>query len=270
MAVDVPPPPPTLEALLSDTRRPAIVARHADIPALRLKALRDAATAYGARAGMARRSYEIAAIVRGQAARLDGVFNFSLLMMPHQVVPPVLTQATDAVKVTGGRAIRVSDVTYTILRQAHFATTAPNWREYLRPRQVWHVPPPAAALLPKNGAERKAWKQFVKQGWQLGEAQADDAFTQSLARLKRDYQGMVLYRQLLAEHMVSQPYVARANLGVTGDGHSMSINDRVLRITATPSLIPHPTRWTPLPIPTTPDLDGPAPSPAAPAPADGK
>lgn len=262
MAVDVPPPPPTLDALLADARRAAIVERHADIPALRLKALRDAATAYGARAGLARRSYEIAAIVRGQAGKLDGVFNFSLLMMPHRVVPPVLTQAVDSMKVTDGRAIRVSDVTYTIVQQAHFATAAPDWREYLRPRQVWHVPRPDAALLPKDSAERQAWKQFVTQGWRLGVKQADAVFTQSLARLTRDYQGMVLYRRLLAEHMVSQPYVARANLGVTGDGHAMAINDRILRITATPSLIPHSQHWTPLPIPTRPD-----PAPSVPVPA---
>lgn len=250
MAVDVPPPPPTLDALLSDSHRAAIVQRHDDIPALRLKALRDAAMAYGARAGLAHRSYVIAKLVRGQADTLDGVFNFSMLMLPHTVVPPVLTQSTDSMKVTDGRAIRVSDVTYTIEQQAHFATAAPNWREYLRPKQVWHLRSPAAALLPKNGTERTAWKDFLTAGWKLGVSQANAAFTQSLARLKRDYLGMVLYRRLLAKHMVSKPYVARADLGVTGDGHSMSINDRVLRITAIPSLNLHPKDWKPLPVPT--------------------
>ena len=58
--------------------------------------------------------------------------------------------------------------------------------------------------------------------------------------------GMVLYRELLAEHMVSPPYVAKAQLGVTGDATQLRINDQVLRITAQSALQPNPSKWMPV------------------------
>ena len=36
--------------------------------------------------------------------------------------------------------------------------------------------------------------------------------------------------------LVSPPYVAELDMGVTGGGSDMSVNDRVLRITAFPAL----------------------------------
>ena len=81
-------------------------------------------------------------------------------------------------------------------------------------------------------------------------------FTDNLARLKRDYAGMVLYKKLLAQHMVSAPFVARTELGVTGGGSDMRINDQVLRITALPSLQSNSRKWKAIPVahPTAPPL----------------
>ena len=47
---------------------------------------------------------------------------------------------------------------------------------------------------------------------------------------------MILYRKLLAMNMVSPPYVSHLDLGVTGDGNELHIDDQVLRITALPAL----------------------------------
>jgi len=46
----------------------------------------------------------------------------------------------------------------------------------------------------------------------------------------------VLYHKLYAQNMVSAPFVAQADLGVTGDDREMRVNDRVLRITDTSRL----------------------------------
>lgn len=243
-------PPPDLQSLISDKGRAAIMEKAPDIPALRLRALRDSAIAYGVRGGLSRRAYEINAQIEKEAQQLDGVYNFNSLMLDDAIVPPVLSEAKSSLAITDGTAIRVSDATYTIVLQAHFASGSPNWRDYLRPTAVYAVDPPDPALMPKTPVETDAWKRFVAQGWTLGAQQADDMFTQSLARLKRDFMGMVLYRRLLAQGMVSKPYVGRAELGVTGDGHSMTINDRVLRITATPQLNTHMKSWTPLLVPS--------------------
>jgi defect-in-organelle-trafficking protein DotC len=56
---------------------------------------------------------------------------------------------------------------------------------------------------------------------------------------------MVLYRTLRAQNIVSAPFVSRTELGVTGGGENMNVNDQVLRITALPALEPNSTRWQP-------------------------
>ena len=57
---------------------------------------------------------------------------------------------------------------------------------------------------------------------------------------------MILYRELLAEHMVSAPFVAKARLGVTGDASQLRINDEVMRITAQSELQTDPNKWQPV------------------------
>ena len=66
---------------------------------------------------------------------------------------------------------------------------------------------------------------------------------ESVARIKEDFKGMVLYRKLLAMNMVSPPYVSNTDLGVTGDGNEIRIDDRVLRITALPALNVNSNEW---------------------------
>ena len=58
--------------------------------------------------------------------------------------------------------------------------------------------------------------------------------------------GMILYRRLLTLHMVSAPFVASADLGVTGNATHLRINDQVLRITAQSALQPNAKKWRPV------------------------
>ena len=57
---------------------------------------------------------------------------------------------------------------------------------------------------------------------------------------------MILYRKLLAQHILTPPYVSQADLGITGGGNDMRINDRVLRITAIPQLQTNTKKWAPV------------------------
>ena len=66
---------------------------------------------------------------------------------------------------------------------------------------------------------------------------------ESISRIKEDFAGMIMYRKLLAMNMVSPPYVSDTDLGVTGDGEEIHIDDRVLRITALPALNINSKEW---------------------------
>ncbi len=214
------------------------------INSMRLLALHQAALTVGAQGALAKRSQELNGLFKTQAAHLDQVFNFNLMMLSHNVLPPVLTEGDNTLNLQDPDTIRVADRTYSIVSQAHFVTVPPTWRDYLR--MSYKKPDvPDKTLLPKNAAEVAEWKVYVQKGWEEGTLQADNIFIDNLNRLTRDYTGMALYRALYNQKMISAPFVAKANLGITGGGDNLTINDSVLRITAVPQLNTEAKTWTP-------------------------
>lgn len=239
--------PPSFEAVLNDSLHAPSTQTNSQLSPLRQIALKEAALSYGARSALARRTYEMAQILNQNQPLLDTIYNFAALLLANNVMPPVLSTARSTLKQSDANTLRVADAVYQIERQAQFVTTPKHWRDYLMHDFRSPVTPPTPLLLPKNKVETDLWQHSLAEGWELGKQQAEQIFQQSLARLERDYTGMILYRSLLAQRMISAPYVAEANLGVTGsrDGKVMQLNDRVLRITAKPAFAFHAASWQP-------------------------
>lgn len=209
---------------------------------IRIRSLNDSAMSMGAQGGLAWASEQINVRLVQDRKYLDSIFNFNAMMLNHGVMPPVLEQGDNTLNLADPNTIRISDKTYKIIKQAYFATTPPNWREY-----IWlsYSKPelPDRTLLPRSNEEHIIWKKGIRAGWEKGIEQAYSIFQQSLARLKRDYRGMLLYRKLLQEKMISPPFVSTTQLGVTGDGTDMRINDQVLRIVEHPQLQTNSRHW---------------------------
>ena len=215
------------------------------INSIRLASLQQTARELGAQAGLAWRSRQLTFMLNKQKRNLDQVFNFNYLMLNHNVLPPILDEARNTLNLADTYTIRASDQDYRIIAPPRFVTAPPSWRDY-----VWmnykKPEPPVRALLPQNSDERQIWNEYVHKGWNEGITQADAIFSANLNRLERDYKGMILYRKLLAQNMVSAPFVSQSALGVTGGGNDMHINDRVLRITAIPQLQLNAKKWQPV------------------------
>jgi len=209
---------------------------------LRGKVLKDSALSVGAQGGLAYASEKINTHMHKDRKYLDTIFNFDAMVLSHGVIPPVLEVGDNSLNLDDPNTIRVADRTYKIVKQAQFATTPPNWREYL---QLTYAKPelPDKSLLPRNSMEQRIWREGIRAGWEKGIAQSHTIFQQNLARLKRDYRGMLLYRKLLQEKMISPPFVARTELGITGNGTDMRINDQVLRIVELPQLQTNSRGW---------------------------
>jgi defect-in-organelle-trafficking protein DotC len=243
--------PPDLNAVLSNSQNAAAESQENNgIPKMRFEILKKAALGYGVQSGLARRSYEISQLLTHNQVMLDSIYNFAALLLDKNVLPPVLSDAENNLNQPDGDTIRIADATYRIEQQARFVTAPPNWRDYLLANFNYTVDQPSDAELPQNDAEKKAWKKLVSDGWDLGVKQANQIFSQSMLRLERDYKGMVLYRRLLAMHMIDRPYVAEADLGVTGNGSAINVNDRILRITSKPQLETNPMEWKPILAPS--------------------
>lgn len=223
---------------------PSIKPSSDEVNSMRAEALKDVAVSLAAQSALHWRSDQINATLTNESKTLDQTYNFDRLLLSDNVLPPVLSEARQTLNLDGPNTIRLADTTYEITSQAKFVTTTPTWRDYL-----WmdypQPPKPDAGILPHNSKEIDLWRKYTEEGWNKGLEQANQIYSDNLSRLERDYKGMVLYRTLRAQNIVSAPFVSRTELGVTGGGENMNVNDQVLRITALPALEPNSKRWQP-------------------------
>ena len=216
---------------------------------MRNDAVREAALSYGARGGLAWRTYHIRNELETRATQLDKTFDFRQLLIPAPsgllIEPPIISENVNALIIEGtGQEAAVSDRVYEIIRNARIVSAPRSWRNYLE-RDWGDVTAPPEILRPINKEERERWIVWVQEGWQKGLEQADEIFTDDLNQLSGDYNGMVRYRLLLAQGMVSAPYAFQVDRGITGGGDKMRVGDRAVQITGKPEFVPGTERWQP-------------------------
>jgi len=242
------PPPPVLKDLQEQSSGTDIKPDTLGLQ-IRADALREGALSYGARGGLAYRTFEIQRRLAEYDTSMSRTFDFGRLLIaaPSGLLlePPVVSEAERAVIVnSGGQAAAVADRIYRINRVARIVTAARNWRLYLE-RDWGRVDPPPSVLLPKDDDERAHWRVWVQEGWNAGLQQAEETFEADLDRMTNDFTGMVRYRELLAQRMISPPYMLADDRGVTGGGSEMRVGDRGVTITGQSMLIPQSAQWTP-------------------------
>ncbi len=248
---DAPPhEPPSLEQLKHLERDNQTVSDTNKLPFdIREDALREAAISYGARGGLAKRTFEIRRELASRGRYLDKVFDFRQLLIPAPsgllIEPPIISESINAMLIdTGGQQAAVSDRIYNIISNAKITSTARTWHTYLE-REWSAVEPPPDILRPENAEERALWEKKVEEGWQKGYEQANEIFADDLNRLVADFMGMIRYRTLLSQGMISAPYALQVDRGITGDGNEMRIGDRAVEITGVPTLITEANQWQP-------------------------
>lgn len=242
--------PPSLRELQNIPDAPPM-GKDAKEPPLNIRrdALKEAAISYGARGGLALRTWQIRKELATRARYMDRVYDFKALLIPAPsgflIEPPVISESMNATLIeSGGQEAAVSDRIYNIIANVRIVNAPRTWRGYLE-RQWGPVDLPSEVLRPKNMEERKIWKEYVAKGWAEGFRQAEEIFEDDLNRLQADFRGMVRYRMLLAQKMVSPPYALQVDRGVTGGGAEMRVGDRAIEITGTPQLLPGAKAWTP-------------------------
>jgi len=216
---------------------------------LKRDAQKEAALSYGARGGLANRSHEIMERTRDFDKVLDRVFNFRALLITAPsgllIEPPIVKESLKALVIKdNGNAAAVADSVFDINKNAKIVAAPRDWRSYIV--QEWSkVPPPPRILWPKNNKEQRNWNIWISQGWQAGVKQADEMFELNVNKLSSDYSGMVRYRVLLAQGMISAPYTMHEERGVTGDEKQMRIGESALKITGPSEFIIGANLWKP-------------------------
>lgn len=220
------------------------------LPDIRIEAQKEAAFSYGARGGLAWRTWHIRNEIETRSRYLDKVFDFRQLLVPAQsgllIEPPIVSEAMDAMLIDNrGMEAAVADRVLNINQNARITSAPRTWRSYLE-REWGEVEPPPDILRPENKEEQIAWEENVKKGWEMGVNQADEIFQADLNKLVADYQGMVRYRKLLAQGMITPPAAMQVDRGVTGGGDQMRIGDRALSLTQLPQLQTGYQEWQPV------------------------
>ncbi len=216
---------------------------------IRVEAIKEAAISFGARGGLAKRTYLIRKELELRSRYLNKVFNFSQLLIAAPsgllIEPPIVTESMGSMIIDiDGQTAAVSDKIYNIIRNARIVSAPRTWHVYLE-REWGEVTPPPDILVPQNDEERAVWVENVNKGWKFGYEQADEIFKEDLIRLESDFSGMVRYRMLLAQGMISPPYALQVDRGVTGGGDEMRVGDRAVQLTGVPELMTGAYQWKP-------------------------
>lgn len=228
--------------------RPARDAERSGLSEVRETALREAAQTYGSQMGFARRAWEIGHRLQARASHLSEAYRFDRVVAqaPAQagvIVPPVVSRSFDAfTSDEAGREVSVADEYLSIVSPGRIAPVVPTWRDYL----LFSAPEPempASMLMPTRSAERDVFRKWFVQGWEAGVALADAEMDNRLARLERDFIGMLQYRRLVAQGMMDRMVLADADFGVTGEDGQMRIGSRTVRIVDDAEFQTDPLRW---------------------------
>ena len=217
---------------------------------IRRDAQKEAALSYGARGGLAKRNYQIAERLSGYEDVLDRVFNFRALLVRAPsgllIEPPIVRESLENILINSdGTEAAVADRILDINKQAKIVSAPRDWRHYISINYESEIQPPPRVLWPMNKEEQAEWNGWVKQGWLAGYEQGEETFETNLNRLVTDYSGMVRYRMLLTQGMISQPFAMHEDRGVTGDKTVMRVGDRALRITGPSQFLTGSDLWKP-------------------------
>lgn len=216
---------------------------------VREAALRDAALTLGVQWGLGDRSREIVAEYEKLSTRLDAKYQFGALMMGVGFLPPVISEARNAVSIDT-LAMRVANRVWSIDEPARPVIVPPTWRDWLylglQP-DLRPAAPTSAAVLPRDDAEKTFWQQTMKTGYEQGRKQAMDIFTLNLARLDRTYDGMRRFYDLFKAGKVTAPVIASATSIIDReDPNTVVVGNTVFRIVAPTRFVTDTEQWKPL------------------------
>lgn len=232
--------PPSLDSLLS----PAAAEVRSAIPRMREQMIWEAACSLGARGGLAHRSHEIHAQLEERAPQLDRL-SFQPFMTSEGLLPPVISEERDSIRLEGERNKRAAGTIYRVVREARIVTMAPTWRDYLfagLPLEV-KVEMPHQSFNPANSAEKTVWRQAVNECWKAGVAQADGVLEENFFRFERDYYGSIRYKMLVSNGMYEGLKIGAEYTPVSGSRTEIIIDDQRYRITNAGGLVPDAGKW---------------------------
>lgn len=238
---------PSFEDALNATAANAVV--EVRLTPVREAALRETAMVLGMQWGMGDASRRIIDEYTRLTDRLDSKYQFNAMMMGVGILPPVISEARNAVSVEA-TVLRVANRIWTIDEPARPVIVAPTWRDWLfvgMQPDLRPSPPTSASVLPRDDAEKAYYRQQMLKGYEEGTAQVKSIFEFNLARLERTYAGMGRFYDLYKQGRVTAPVVASATSIIDHeDPNTVVVGNMIFRITVPTKFVTDTDKWKPL------------------------
>ena len=202
-----------------------------EIRQLRNNSIREAVYAVSMQKAVNDRNEEIVAELEKQALQLDTMYDFNPFLLENgRVLPPIITEAQESMKLVDESMAVTALTTYKIDRPARIVSTAPSWRDYLitLPMPVRKINP---LLEPKTEEEKLIWAEANQAGTLDGIEQANQIFEDGVARLTRDMAGAARFKRLVKQQIITKPTLATGRTPVEVEGETMTVGKTVYRLT---------------------------------------
>ena len=217
----------------------------------RRDAMRLAALGFGARSGLAWRSYELSLMVERFSPQLSRVYRFRELMLREHgftLLPPVLAETRDAFRLgRDQRRAASAERVLAIVEGERIVSAPPGWRDFLL-REWAPLVQPASVLFPRDEEETALWRGWLADGWARGVMLAEDIFASDLDRLNAAFEGVVRWHRLYLARMVSAPVVGVEDSAVGGSAGLVRIGERKVWVEGRAGLSLDPGEWRALPV----------------------
>lgn len=203
---------------------------------IRDESLRQAAGTIAFQQAVRHNYARLGSLCEARAHDFDRIFNFRQLLLEGRVLPPVISWLGPAMRLESADAATSVEAAWRIEQPARIVSRAPDWRDYLL--ADFAAFEAAADTVPETSHEQAVWQEGVALGWDEGREQARELFELNMARLVTDYRGMLHFRMLARQGMVSMPHLAEGRLDLRVGARTLHVNETVFRITQPAAFLP--------------------------------
>lgn len=212
----------------------------------KIKSVHDEAMVLGAIGGFA---YECGIVVKkidSRSQELSHMYNFQSLLTQNGVMLPVIEEAKEKVTVEE-QTITSAGSVYRIIKPARFVRIAPTYRDYLLAGLNCESEAKKAANFSFRLKEisPKAWSDGIKEGWEVGRERALATLDSNMAKINRDYLGMIKFRRLEMIGAIQMPEIAQSQYNARIGVDKIETGVRSMKIAKPSKFAFDASRWNP-------------------------
>ena len=207
-----------------------------NIEGLRWRALREAAHGVGSQHGYVRRAWEIQGILERSGKDLSRTYDFRHVAKPAPsgtgyVIPPSVSSSVNLNRTEPTGIAFAADEQFEIVEKGRLSPTVPTWRDFL----LFYPGAPVTlpeSLEPVGDDEEIQFRKWLELGWYAGIEQANAELETRLSKLRRTYEGMLLYRKLAKLGKINRPVIESTFLDNSANFEILRTGERTAQIVA--------------------------------------